>query len=454
MKKTALTFIFALLCAVAPINGEATNTGLGIEGYWQGKISISGKILTIGFDIHGVPEGGYSGTMEVPEQSASGIPVEITSDGVSVKINIPSIKASYEGTFLMKIINGTFRQSGMEFPLTLASTLKVAPKRPQTPAGPFPYKSEDVTFKNSVQGNTLSGTLTVPEGKGPFKAVVLVTGSGAQDRDETISDHKPFLVIADYLTRNGIAVLRYDDRCAGRSDKTDPDYTTMDLSYDAQAAVDFLRTRKDISLIGIAGHSEGGEIELLVADRTKVDFLISLAGPCIKGTSLMLAQQNAVGRAQGIDDETLATAEKMNRKIFDKVEASDSSSPGLRNEIENILHSAGLTGERLEAAARQYLSPWMYYFLKFDPRPYIDNLKIPVLVINGTKDAQVVSSVNLASLRKQTAGKSNFTIIEPEGLNHLFQHCQTGNPSEYSQIEETFSPEILKVMAGWVKNLN
>ena len=329
--------------------------------------------------------------------------------------------------------------------------------RPQDPKPPFNYHIEEVTFKNEKEGNTLAGTLTIPEGDGPFPAMVLVSGSGQQNRDEELMNHRPFWVIADYMARHGIAVLRYDDRGMGGSDGEVINATSMDFSYDAEAAFDVLRSQKsiDASKVGILGHSEGGVINFMVsARRPEVAFLVSLAGPAVNGIELLKAQQAAIMRASGMTEEAIQFSGYANARMFDVVAASKD-----REEADSLLRQLvkgwGYGEELTEQTVGEIASPWMYYFLKYDPTEAIVKTNCPALLLNGSKDLQVIASQNLPAYEKIIAeqGKTNMTLCEMPGLNHLFQHCETGSPNEYFNIDETISPEVLERIAAFVKGI-
>jgi len=429
-----------------------------IEGYWKGKLSLGVAELKIGFDIHAT-ENGYSATLDVPAQGASDIPVDETVfQDNHLQMTMSAMGASYSGELKDNVIEGEFSQRGMTFPLNLEKGEKETQQsRPQDPKPPFNYHVEEVTFRNEKEGFDLTGTLTIPEGDGPFPAVVLVSGSGQQNRDEELMNHRPFWVIADYLTRQGIAVLRYDDRGIGGSGGEVETATSMDFSYDAEAAFDFLRNQKliDASKVGILGHSEGGIINFMVsARRPEVAFLVSLAGPAVKGTEVLKAQGEAINRASGMTDEMIAFSSAASGQMYDIIEASSD-----REEADSLLRQLvkgwGYGEELTEQTVGQLVSPWMYYFLKYDPTEAIVKTNCPALLLNGSKDVQVVASQNLPAYEKIIAdyGKTNLTLREMPDLNHLFQHCETGSPNEYFTIDETISPEVLELIVGFVKGI-
>ncbi len=430
-----------------------------IEGYWKGQIDLGTLKLEMAFDIKAI-ENGFSATFDVPSQGGFDIHVDETTfqDG-HLQLTMSAMDASYSGTLKEGVIEGEFTQHGITFTLNLVKAEKKEQKkaRPQDPQPPFNYQIEEVTFVNEKEGNTLSGTLTIPEGKGPFTAVILVSGSGQQNRDEEIESHRPFWVIADYLTRRGIAVLRYDDRGMGGSTGEVMAATSLDFSYDTEAAFDYLRNRKEInaSKIGILGHSEGGIINFMVSSRRpEVAFLISLAGPAVNGIEILKAQSEAMLKASGYSEEMIAFTQNSNKQLFDIVEASND-----REEADSLLRQLvkgwGYNEELTEQTVSQMTMPWMYYFLKYDPTEAIVKTNCPALLLNGSKDLQVIASQNLPAYEKIIAdyGKTNLTLRELPDLNHLFQHCDTGLLEEYSNIDETISPEVLEHIVGFLKEV-
>ena len=430
-----------------------------IEGYWKGEIDLGVQKLETAFDIKAV-ENGYSATFDVPAQGAFDIPVDETTfqDG-RLQLTMSALGASYSGMLKDDVIEGEFTQHGMTFTLNLAKAEKEEQQktRPQDPQPPFDYHIEEVAFVNEKEGNTLAGTLTIPEGEGPFPAMVLVSGSGQQNRDEELMNHRPFWVIADYCALHGIAVLRYDDRGIGGSKGEVENATTMDFSYDAEAAFDYLRNRKEInaSQVGILGHSEGGVINFMVAARRpEVAFLVSLAGPSVNGIEVLKEQQKAILKASGMSEEAVQFNSNTNAQMFDIIETSNSREEA-DSLLRNLLKGWGYNEELTEQTVGQMASPWMYYFLKYDPAEAIVKTNCPAMLLNGSKDLQVIASQNLLAYEKIIAdyGKTNMTLRELPGLNHLFQHCETGSPNEYFEIEETISTEVLEMIVGFVKSV-
>ena len=452
MKTRICNIVLLLLFAVGSSFAQ-------IEGYWKGKIDLGGQQMEMAFDIASTGNG-YSATLDVPAQGAFDLPVDETLflDN-RLEMTMSAMDASYSGTLKDNHVEGEFTQHGMTCPLNLEKGEKESQQmvRPQDPQPPFNYRVEEVTFRNEKEGFDLTGTLTIPEGDGPFPGMVLVSGSGQQNRDEELMNHRPFWVIADYMARHGIAVLRYDDRGIGGSGGEVYNATSMDFSYDAEAAFDFLRNQKliDASEVGILGHSEGGTINFMVAARRpEVAFLVSLAGPAVNGIEVLKEQQAAILRASGMTEEAIQFSSNANAQLFDIVEASSN-----REEADSLLRQLvqgwGYNEELTEQTVGQLASPWMYYFLKYDPTEAIVKTDCPALLLNGSKDLQVIASQNLPVYEKIIAehGKTNLTVREMTDLNHLFQHCETGSPNEYFTIDETISPEVLEVIAGFVNNI-
>jgi fermentation-respiration switch protein FrsA (DUF1100 family) len=381
-------------------------------------------------------------------------------------LTIAGLGASYEGEFKTDFIDGTFMQNGLSIPLTLKKTTaeQKPATRPQEPVPPYPYISEDVTFENKAAGVALAGTLTLPSAGNNFTAVILITGSGAQNRDEEIMGHKPFLVISDYLTRRGIAVLRYDDRGVAQSTGNFSAATTADFAGDAESAVAYLKTRKEINprKIGLMGHSEGGIIAPIVAARSNdVAFIAMLAGTGTRGDAVLLFQQDTLYRASGVPDAQIAEILKISSRVFDRIintketvsqrEIADLMT-GMKADIEAALPGGISADEYIKQFAAQASSPWMQYFLRYDPMPALEKVKCPVLAVNGGRDLQVPAKENLSAISAalKKGGNQNVTVKEYPGLNHLFQECDTGLPTEYASIEQTFSPDVLKDLADWI----
>ena len=457
--KAFAVFLSIFLCAVF-------SQAQDITGQWNGVLSVQGTNLRLVFHINKTGEG-YASTVDSPDQGAAGIPVTTTTfDGSKLFLTITALGASYEGEFKADSIEGTFKQSGMSFPLTLKripAELQPA-ARPQEPKHPYPYISEDIKFENKAAGVTLAGTLTMPSTGGSFTAAILITGSGPQDRNEEIMGHKPFLVIADYLTRRGIAVLRYDDRGFAQSTGNFSTATTADFADDAESAIAYLKTRKEINpqKIGLVGHSEGGVIASMVAARSNdVGFIVMLAGTGIRGDALMLLQEELVYRASGVGNAQIAEILKINSRVFDKIIGANENlsqkeiadfMTGMKADIEAAVPGGTTADAYIKQFAAQASGQWMQYFLRYDPAPALEKVKCPVLAVNGGKDLQVPAKENLSAISAalKKGGNQNLTVKEYPGLNHLFQESNTGLPTEYAAIEQTFSPDVLKDIADWI----
>jgi pimeloyl-ACP methyl ester carboxylesterase len=376
-------------------------------------------------------------------------------------LEIKAAKIEYDGELKGNEITGTFKQNGLDIPLNLSrgEDKAEATKRPQEPRMPFPYASEDVTFSNQKANIVLAGTLTMPAKTGNYPAVVLITGSGPENRDEEVFDHKPFLVISDYLTRNGIAVLRFDDRGVGKSTGVYKGATTADFATDVESAVTYLKTRKEINKkkIGLMGHSEGGIIAPMIAAKSgDISFIVLLAGPGIPGDELLLLQKEKIELAMNLDSQTVAKSQKIFKGAYQIILNSNNSEPDLKNKIRTYFRqsfSSGAPEEQVDALTNQIVNPYMIYFLKYNPEPALEKVKCPVLAINGEKDLQVPPEANLTAIKTalERGGNKNVTTKIFPNLNHLFQDCKTGLPNEYSEIEETFSPAALEEITRWIK---
>lgn len=437
---------------------------------WEGKLKISSVSLRLVLKVFNKSDGSLGSFLDSPDQSANNIPVSsITMTEDSLKFAIQTIGASYTGKIYRDsaMIKGTFKQGPMALPLELKKVDKLVEiKRPQNPQKPYPYNDEEVTFENKSANIMLAGSFTYPKGDGKFPAVVLVTGSGPQDRDESLMNHKPFLVISDYLTRNGIAVLRYDDRGIAKSKGNFATATSEDFATDALAAVEYLKTRKEIDpkKIGIAGHSEGGLIAPMCAvNSNDVHFIVMIAGPGVAGREILLLQAKLINLASGESEEKIIKGNQLSEKIYDIVlnepdnDKAEKKIKAMYDEIYPTLTDAEKKEEdaqkpMMAQQIKQILSPWFRFFLKYDPRPTLENVTIPVLALNGGKDLQVDPKQNLPEIEKALkAGENkNFKIVELPGLNHLFQKCKTCTVTEYGQLEETFSEDALKIIKDWI----
>jgi uncharacterized protein len=457
--KTVKSALFSLIFLSFSFYGQE------ISGKWNGVLKVQGMQLRLVFDI-AKNENGYNATMDSPDQGAKGIVASAVSfENFNFKLEISNLNIQYTGILDKdNTIVGNFMQGGQSFPMNLSQTEveKQVVVRPQEPAKPYPYYSEDITFDNKKDTVTLSGTLTLPSKEGKFPAVILISGSGPQNRNEEMLDHKPFLVLADYLTKNGIAVLRYDDRGTAKSSGYFKNATTLDFASDVEAALNYLKTRTEInsSKIGLIGHSEGGIIAPMVASKSKyVNYIILLAGTGISGDQLLILQQESLGKASGVNAEDLMKSTKFNRGAFDIILKSTNTEI-LKSDLTNYINQNGKTVKPTQLSDEEFLNleisqltnPWMVYFLKHNPADALQKITCPVLALNGEKDLQVPSQVNLEAIKKaleKGGNKKVSTKIFPK-LNHLFQECKTGLPSEYSEIEQTLAPIVLNEISNWI----
>lgn len=408
MKKALLLLCF--LCSFFGVSAQYT-----MDGVWTGKLNVGPQTLTLVLHVAHEASGNAVCSLDSPDQGAMNIPVKSDyCSADSISISLEQLGLSYQGRLKGDEIVGTFTQ-GTAFPLTLKRGEETL-KRPQNPMEPFPYKTEEVTFTNAADKATLAGTLSYPTDykKGKTPVVLMVTGSGQENRDEEVFGHKPFLVIADYLARHGVASLRYDDRGFGKSTGGDVKHaTTADFARDAASGIEFLRTLKCFSKVGVLGHSEGGSIAFMLGAKGKVDFVISMAGIGARGDTALTAQANRL---------------------------------------------LELSGQPMRLSTLQYhvnaymkKSPWLNFFMDYDPSGDITKTLCPVMAINGERDVQVISSLNLIGIKGHlTENPKNF-VKEYPALNHLFQHCTTGKVSEYRMIEETISPEVLEDIVRFIK---
>ena len=457
-----------------------STAALAQTGTWSGSLDVSGTKLSLVFHM-----GDSTATLDVPDQGAKQIPVSVKRSAFgSVELGIPSINASYKGLWTGKLITGTYTQNGMSFPLPLTPGAPVL-SRPQTPVGPFAYVNADVSFSNGDA--VLKGTLTMPENCSRETPVLLmVTGSGLQNRDEAVFGHKPFAVIADAFAKAGIATLRYDDRGFGESTGDIVSCTTEDLKNDALAGIGLLRGKFDH--VGVLGHSEGGTIALMLAAEGKADFVISLAGMVASGSETLLDQNRRALQMAGMPESEISN---YCRFLADAYEAVVNDMPFPSPESYYLSAALKQNASMLSASLK---TPYMKHFLKMNVSDILGSVKCPVMALNGTKDIQVSCERNLSLLRQGLPGgysesvpvtgsgsgsnfrsataptaetrsvsrsasvsvpeNSSVNVIRAEiGLNHLFQHCRTGEVSEYKEIEETFSPDVLAEMITWLHSL-
>jgi alpha/beta superfamily hydrolase len=455
--------VFAIVVTMSIVSAFSQD----ISGDWNGEAKRGEKLITFVFKIE-KENSKYSSTMSVPTFRVSGIKPSTTTfiDGKLI-IDGSNVGMNYKGIFNKESqqFEGTYKEGGLEMTLNLKKgAIKIEDlRRPQEPVKPYPYYEEDVVFKNIEAKVSLAGTLTLPTKNGKFPVVILISGSGPQDRDESFMGHKSFLVLSDYLTKQGIGVLRFDDRGNGESTGDFGNATTEDFSKDVLSAITYLKTRNDVDIknIGLIGHSEGGIIAPLVANNSKdVAFMVLLASTGISGTELSVMQSKTL-RQFPVKDEI--AYEKNTRKAI-AIVTSNKSDLEIKNEltthynafIKPILTSLNVPEEKInlfiESQLKTSLKPWSRYFLQYNPADEIEKLQMPVLSLNGSKDTQVNAKINQEAIRKALikGGNKDYEIIELENLNHFFQECETGNMDEYRKIEQTFSPTALKEISNWI----
>ena len=465
MKYKLLFIYFGMSILTVSLLGQNTEKNI-LPGSWLGKLSVQGIQLRLVFNLKLNEKDSLIATLDSPDQGAKNIPLgSVIVVDKKLTIEAPKLLGEYKGTITGdSTIEGVWTQRGADYTVNL-NKLK-APffvNRPQEPKPPFPYSSEEVSFTNDKFNIKLAGTLTMPEGPGPFKAVIMITGSGAQNRNEEIMGHKPFLVIADYLSRHGIAVLRYDDRGVGGSQGKYSEATSADLATDTEAAFNFLKNQPKInpSEIGFAGHSEGGLIAPIVAaSNTAVGFIVSLAGPGVSGEEIILRQTAEISRISGVKESDIKESIETNKKVYGilkKEKDNNKAEVKITELFRKTQEKKKMSKDETEKAVSQLKMTfgagqytWFRYFIMTNPSTFWKKVKCPVLALNGDKDLQVAADENLPGIAKALKGnKSAKTILLP-GLNHLFQHCKTGLPAEYGTIEETFSPDALKIIADWI----
>lgn len=435
-----------------------------IAGSWAGELDIQGTKLPLIFNIK-QNDSNFNTTFDSPSQGAKGIPIsQTTFINNELNLDAKNLGIQYKGSYGKDQISGTFTQGKMIIPLVLTrkNSADIDPKRPQTPKAPFDYNVSEVLIVNSLEKNSLAGTLTTPKNKKEFPIVILITGSGQQNRNEELFNHNPFWVIADDFAKKGIGVLRLDDRGVGGSTNGNKNPTSENFATDISAAVDYL-VSKGYKKIGLIGHSEGGMIAPMVAlNNKKVAFIISLAGPGIPIDQLLHLQANALAKANGATPEEIKRNSELNQKIYQKV--IHSSETNLQTELKILLTEEFKTypkdklppedqmNQLIEVQCQQITSPWFVYFLKLNPNAYWSKIKIPVLALNGSLDLQVAPKENLTGIKTslEKAKNKDFEINQLEHLNHLFQEAKTGSVEEYSQLEQTISPIVLDKMSAWI----
>ncbi|NLZ94286.1 MAG: alpha/beta hydrolase [Bacteroidales bacterium] len=462
LRKT-ITSIAALLLLTTSLFSQE------IGGTWQGVLKVQGVELEILFHIE-KHDSEYISLMDSPTQGAFDISTtKTTFKNEQVEIVVANLGAFYQGKLDNDTIKGTFNQGGIPFPLVLSKTIKKKPLRPQEPKAPYPYDVEETTFINTKEKIKLAATLTLPKQKKKSPAVILIAGSGPNDRDETIFAHKPFWILADYLTRQGIAVLRYDKRGVGESEGEYFTATTKDFAEDVGAAISYLKTREEIDTtnIGLIGHSEGGIIAPMVAAGSNdVKFIVLMAGLGVTGTELVLAQHQREFDKQSPTDEEKENLNKALINLYSNIlnwteyAGNDKERSQLKEDLgvlwQSISRDTQATMQKdlfIKQTTSKIISPWFRYFLGINPLEHIEKIRIPVLAINGENDTQVDYQSNLEGIEKALKKGSNkqYTIKSYPHMNHLFQESTTGEIEEYGKIEETFSPIVLSDIANWIK---
>jgi hypothetical protein len=472
----ATTFLFASQSLAEPPPAAASSAAPGgsasrsLQGFWQGAIEVGALKLRIWARVTQAADGSYTATMDSPDQGAKDLPVSaVTVHGDSVRFELKNLGAAFDGRLdaTASTLTGNWHQGGQSLPLVLArSEEQHVAARPQEPKKPYPYDEEEVTYASDAPGVQLAGTLTLPRSKMPCTAVLLITGSGPQDRDEALLGHRPFLVLADYLTRRGIAVLRVDDRGTGKSTGKFATATSRDFARDARGGVAYLRGRKEIDpkRIGLLGHSEGGLIAPMVAAQSRdIAFIVLLAGPGLTGDEILLRQGALIAKAMGASDSTVARSRAVQERTY-AVLKSEPDSATAQKKIHAIQaeafaklteaekNSMHMSESMIDQQIKAVMSPWFRYFLTYDPRPTLQQVKCPVLAIDGDLDLQVPPKEDLdaiaAALKK--GGNKDYKTVQLPKLNHLFQTCKTGSPSEYGTIDETIAPVALDTIGDWI----
>ena len=460
--------IVSVLATATPLVAQTVNAA----GHWEGSIEAPDQPLVVLVDLEQA-DGAWSGTIDIPAQGADDLPlsdVTVDVDSGAVRFTIDGVLGdpTFEGTLADGEISGEFTQGPARLPFRLGrEAVEVeAPPRPQEPKPPFPYDEEEAVYRNGDV--TIAGTLTLPPGNGRVPAALLISGSGALNRDLELAGHKPFLVLADHLTRLGIAVLRVDDRGVGGSTGSTSQSTSRDKAADVLAGVRFLRAhdRIDPERVGLIGISEGGLVAPLALNRVPpgtVAFAVLLAGPGVPGGDLLRRQLRRIAAANGATAEMieeLASLQDRALRIIGgempPVEAEAALREVVREQLAASPETAQLSGEALESAVsatvESNLSPWFRFFIRYDPRPALGGLALPTLALFGGKDTQVDADQNQTAMEAAIApsGNPDVTIRRFPKANHLFQTAGTGSPAEYARSEETMAPEVLDLIGSWI----
>ncbi len=429
------------------------------EGHWTGKIVVQGFPLTLDYHIS-KSENGFTATMDSPDQKSFGNKVkEIIVNGNEINLNFPEYKIFTKLNYKNDSLTGIYTQYGKNYPLSLSRKTGEYKgiNRPQEPKAPFDYQIEEVKFKNTKDQITLAGTFTYPNGDGPFPTVILISGSGGQNRNEELFNHKPFWVIADYFAKNGIATLRYDDRGIDNSEGFFATSTSEDFAEDAKAGVDFLKIHPKVnaSKLGIVGHSEGGMIAPMIsASDSSIGFIILLAGPGIPIDELMTLQNIEVSKAAGLAESTIKENAALNHKCYAIIK-TEKDLAKTKSKLKKLLSKNKMSELDIQNTINLVCSPWFRFFMKYEPKISLEKVKCPVLAINGDKDIQVTAKENLAGIEAalKKAGNQNYEVKLVENKNHLFQTTQKLGIDEYFENEETFAPDVLKMMLDWINKI-
>ncbi len=467
-KSRTLCYTFLLAFTLKTAIGAEPAVAPNLEAAWVGTLSVGAIKLKLVFDLKKKTDGSWNALMDSPDQGAFGIKIDnVLQDKETVVLEIKRLNSRFEGKFSddQKKIDGQWKQGGKSFPLVLSPGTKApAPKRPQEPKQPFPYDEIEVSYENAVGKAKFAGTLTRPRAPGRYPAVLLITGSGSQNRDEELFGHKPFLLLADELTRRGLAVLRVDDRGVGGSTGDATATTTEDFVTDVMAGIEFLRSRSDIDgdRIGLLGHSEGANIAVEIAAKSElITFIVLLGTTTVPGDELLFKQAELISRASGATEAAIQQNRELQEGLFSAVKTSTDRTTAEANVDKFLgewkrtlppLTAISLNDATLKAEANKVMSPWFRRFLQHDPQHDLELVRCPILALFGERDLQVAPSQNRPPLEAalKTSGHHDHEIHVFPSLNHLFQTSKTGLPSEYATIEETISPDVLAVIGDWI----
>jgi pimeloyl-ACP methyl ester carboxylesterase len=444
------------------ISSKSKDAVFPVEGNWQSALETHGMRLRLQLHVSHDTERELVAALDSLDQGVSGLPASnVSLEENDFYLEIPAVAGTFEGKLDpgKNTLSGKWSQAGAEQDLEFKRSDEPLPLlRPQNPSPPYPYREGTVSFSNASANVQLAGTLTLPKGTGPFPAVILIAGSGPHDRDETVEGHKPFLVLADFLTRKGIAVLRYDKRGIGNSTGSVDQATTLDFAADAQAAIAYLKSRNEIDpkKLGLIGHSEGAMIAPYVANHSPdITWVVLLAAPATNGEATLINQSALIGEVGGLSGPQLLASLTFDREAYDVVR-KEKDPAVMTKKVQQLVKDSGLDAAlppaALETQLRMLSSPWFRFFLDYDPLPTLQSLKTPTLALYGHKDLQVPPKFNLELTKKALtdAGNKDFDVRELPELNHLFQHAYSGSPTEYAAIEETFAPDALLMISDWI----